>query len=177
MPITRSRGNPVTCFVTQHITSSGFEPTRTIASVPTLPAPTTGILFIRRRRSPAAGVHLPMGIGAQRLDPVQRAAIDHAQSLFGAAIGAALPRGSDERRQLLVADAAAQRSAQIDALAGVETQKPGAIRGDTAAVAGPPERRGDRGDDPEGRAVREAEPLGGGAPGPGGRGEGAVRPW
>src|SRR5439155_15103536 len=32
MPITRSRGNPVTCFVTQHITSSGFETTRTIAS-------------------------------------------------------------------------------------------------------------------------------------------------
>ena len=31
IPITRSRGNPVTCFVTQHITSSGFETTRTMA--------------------------------------------------------------------------------------------------------------------------------------------------
>ena len=31
IPITRSRGNPVTCFVTQHITSSGFDTTTTIA--------------------------------------------------------------------------------------------------------------------------------------------------
>src|SRR6266480_2945241 len=31
IPMTRSRGNPVTCFVTQHMTSSGFETTRTMA--------------------------------------------------------------------------------------------------------------------------------------------------
>ena len=31
MPMTRSRGKPVTCLATQHITSSGFEITTTIA--------------------------------------------------------------------------------------------------------------------------------------------------
>src|SRR5438093_485291 len=30
MPITRSRGKPVTCFVTQHMTSGGFETTTTV---------------------------------------------------------------------------------------------------------------------------------------------------
>src|SRR2546427_9929293 len=33
MPMTRSRGKPVTVFVTQHITSSGFETTTTIADI------------------------------------------------------------------------------------------------------------------------------------------------
>src|SRR6266702_5649643 len=328
MPITRSRGNPVTCFVTQHMTSSGFETTRTIASAqwrlissetcftmsalvrtrssrlmpglrampavtttsslpaagpqsfapttrvskpsigadshwssplpwgtpsitsrrttrrascfsarrwaavaPTLPAPTTVILLsiwpvgvkcrqltpdgvrlearpcserrgelgvaaygvqntaaatrakmrhMRRLshasfplsttwrggqgvRSPAPGVHLPVRIGAQRVDPIERAAIRDAEPLLGPAIGAALPRRPDERRQLLVARAAAQTLAQIDPARRVQTQKPRAVRGDAAAVAGAAERRGDRSDDPERRAGRETEPLGGGA--------------
>src|SRR6266699_976662 len=277
IPITRSRGNPVTCFVTQHITSSGFETTRTIASgqcrlissetcftmsalvrtrssrlmpglrampavtttsslpaaglqsfapttrvskpsigadshwssplpwgtpsitstrttrrascfsarrwaavAPTLPAPTTVILFSMGSkatdsfplsttwrggqgvRSTPPRVHLPMGIGAQRIDPVERAAIRDAEALLGPAIGAALPRRPDERRQLLVARAAAQTLAQIDPARRVQTQKPRAVRGDAAAVAGAAERRGDRSDDPERRAVRETEPLGGG---------------
>src|SRR5438105_1778267 len=291
MPITRSRGNPVTCLVTQHITSSGLETTRTIASgqwrlissetcftmsalvrtrssrlipglrampavtttrslpaagpqsfapttrvskpsmgadshwssplpwgtpsitstrttrrassfsarrcaavAPTLPAPTTVIVFIMRAKargsfplsttwrggqgvsSPAPGVHLPMGIGAQRVDLVERAAIGHAESLFGPAIGATLPRGPDERRQLLVRGATAQRGAQIDSLPRVETQEPRSVRRHAAAVAGAAERRGDRGDDPEGGAVRQAEPLGGRAPVTGDRRDRAVAP-
>src|SRR5205807_10084238 len=130
---------------------------------PRLPAPTTVVVFMMRAKaggpvplspsgsgghgvsSPAPGVHLPMGIGAQRVDPVGRAAIGHAESLFGPAIGATLPRGPDERRQLLVRGATAQRGAQIDALPRVETQEPRSVRRDAAAVAGAAERRSDRG--------------------------------
>src|SRR2546421_4257860 len=160
--------------------ASSLSARRWATVAPTLPAPTTAILFIMRAkargsfplsttwrggqgvRSPAAGVHLPVGIGAQRVDPVQRAAIGDAEPLFGAAIGTALPRLADERRQLRVAGAAAQRLAQIDAPPGVQTQEPRSVRRDAAAGAGAAERRGDRGDDPEGGAVRQAEPLGGG---------------
>src|SRR2546423_6352855 len=142
--------------------ASSLSARRWATVAPTLPAPTTVILFIIEGRSPSARMHLAVGIGAQRVDPVQRAAVGDAESLFGAAIGAALPRLPDERRQLRVVSAAAQRLAQIDAPPGVQTQEPRSVRGDAAAVAGAAERRGDRGDDPEGGAVRQAEPLGGG---------------
>src|SRR5438477_1038654 len=161
--------------------ASCFAARRWAAVAPTFPAPTTVILFImgskptdsfplsttwrggRGVRSAAPGVHLPMGIGTQRVDPVQRAAIDHPEALFGSAVGAALPCCPDERRQLLVARTAAQRRAQIDPATGVQTQEPRAVRGDAAAVAGAAERRGDRRNDSERRAVRQAEPLRGGA--------------
>src|SRR5437879_6650051 len=99
---------------------SAFSARRWAAVAPTLPAPTTVILFImgskatdsfplsttrkggRGGRSPAPGVHLPVGIGAQRADPVQHAAIGHAKPLLCAVIGAALPCGADQRRQLPV---------------------------------------------------------------------------
>src|SRR6184192_3191345 len=174
--------------------ASSFSARRWAAVAPTLPAPTTVILLImgskamdsfplsttwrggQGLRSPAPCVHLPMGIGAQRVDPVERAAIGHAESLFGPAIGATLPRCPDQRRELLVRGATAQRGAQIDALPRVETQEPRSVRRDAAAVAGAAERRGDRGDDPEGGAVRQAEPLGGGAPVTGDRSDRAVAP-
>src|SRR5438874_7062857 len=108
-------------------------------------------------------MHLPVRIGAQRVDPVERATIRDAEALLGPAIGAALPGRPDERGEVLVARAAAQRRAQIHAPTGVEAREPRAVRGDAAAVAGAAERRGDRGDDPEGRAVGQLEPLGGGA--------------
>src|SRR5256714_12191868 len=142
--------------------ASSLSARRWATVAPTLPAPTTVILLIIEGRSPSARMHLAVGIGAQRVDPVQRAAVGDAESLFGAAIGAALPHLPDERRQLRVVSAAAQRLAQIDAPPGVQTQEPRSVRGDAAAVAGAAERRGDRGDDPEGGAVRPAGPLGGG---------------
>src|SRR5256885_13058683 len=111
--------------------ASCFSARRWAAVAPTLPAPTTVILLSMGSkatdsfplsttwrggqgvRSPSAGVHLPVGIGAQRVDPVQRAAIGHPEALFGSAVGAALPCCPDERCQLLVGRTAAQRRAQI----------------------------------------------------------------
>src|SRR2546421_8449564 len=100
--------------------ASCFSARRWAAVAPTLPAPTTVILLSMGSkatdsfpisttwrggqgvRSPAPRVHLPMRIGTQRVDPVQRAAIGHAEALFGSAVGAALPCRLDQRRQLLV---------------------------------------------------------------------------
>src|SRR5256885_7760915 len=113
--------------------ASCFSARRWAAVAPTLPAPTTVILLSMGSkatdsfplsttwrggqgvRSPSSGVHLAVGIGAQRIDPVERAAVGHTEALFGSAVGATLPCRSDERRQLLVARAAAQRRAQIHA--------------------------------------------------------------
>src|SRR2546421_4151649 len=142
--------------------ASSLSARRWATVAPTLPAPTTVILFIIEGRLPSARMHLAVGIGAQRVDPVERAAVGHAEALFSPPIGAALPRSPDERGELLVRGTPAQRLAQIDAPPGVQTQEPRSVRGDAAAVAGAAERRGDRGDDPEGGAVRQAEPLGGG---------------
>src|SRR5216110_2433312 len=109
--------------------------------------------------SPSAGMHLPVGIGAQRVDPVERAAIGHAEPLLRPAIGPTLPRIPNQRGQLLVGRPAAEALAEIDSRPGVETQEPRAVRGDAAAVAGAAERRGDGRDDPERCPVRKAEAL------------------
>src|SRR5207245_9680484 len=111
-------------------------------------------------RSPAPGVHLSVWIGAQRIDPIQRAPVRHPESLLRAAIGAALPRLPDERRELLIGGTAAQRLAQIDAPRGVETQEPGPVGGDPATVAGTAERRRDRGAYAERGPVRAPEAPG-----------------
>src|SRR5256885_385262 len=115
-----------------------------------------------------------MGIGAQRVDPIERAAIDHAETLLGPSIRATLPRLANQRRQFLVARAAAQRRAQIHAPSGVQAGEPRAVRGDAAAVAGAAKRRGDRRNDSERRAVRQAEPSCGGAAVAGNRTDRAV---
>src|SRR2546429_9022857 len=94
-----------------------------------------------------------------------------AEPLLAPSIRAALPRLANQRRQVLVARAAAQRRAQIHAPSGIQTQEPRAIRGDAAAVAGAAKRRGDRRNDSELRAVRQAEPLGGGPALPPDRGD------
>src|SRR5207245_5787679 len=65
-------------------------------------------------RSPAPGVHLSVRIGAERIDSIQRAPVRHPESLLRAAIGAALPRLPDERRELVIGGTAAQRLAQIE---------------------------------------------------------------
>src|SRR3989442_10816423 len=108
-------------------------------------------------------MHLAVGIGAQRIDAVQRGPVRHAEPLLRPAVGATLPGIPDDARELLVGRPAAQRLPQIDALRGVQAEEPGAVCGDTAAIAGTAERRGDGGDDAEGRAVPEPESLGGSA--------------
>src|SRR5439155_203561 len=96
MPITRSRANPVTCFVTQHITSSGFDTTTTIACgqccLICCETCFTMSALVRTRSSPAPGVHLAMWVGAQGRDRVQRTACPYRQPLLGATVGALLPR-------------------------------------------------------------------------------------
>ena len=74
---------------------------------------------------------------------------------FCAAIGAALPRVGDQRRELVARGARAQRRAQVDAARGVEAQVPHAIGGQPAAIAVAAERLGRRRDDAE-RSCRPA---------------------
>src|SRR5438128_8773894 len=174
-------GTPSITSTRTTVRASSCSASRWAAVAPTLPAPTTVILFIMGSkatdafplsttwkggqgvRSPSPCMHLAVGVGAQRIDPVQGTPVRYAESLLRPAVAATLPRFPDEGRQLRVRDAAAQRVAQIDSPRGVQTQEPRAVGGDPAAVAGAAERRGDRGDDAEGRPVREPEALGGGA--------------
>src|SRR6266705_522088 len=161
--------------------ASSFSARRCAAVAPTLPAPTTVILFNMGSkatesfplsttwrggqgvRSPAAGVHLPVGIGAQRIDPIQRAPVRHAEPLLRPAIGAGLPRVPVERRQIVIGGPAAERLTQIDSPRGVQTEETRPGGGDAAAITGATEGRRDRRDNAEGRPVREPEALGGSA--------------
>src|SRR5947207_9492425 len=152
-------GTPSMTSTRTTVRASSFSARRCAAVAPTLPAPTTVTLFITVVRSPSAGVHLAMGIRAQRVDPIQRSTIRHAEPLFSPAIGATLPRSPNQRGQLLVGRPAAEALAEIDSRPGVETQEPRAVRGDAAAVAGAAKRRGDGRDDPERCPVRKAEAL------------------
>src|SRR2546421_6575955 len=144
--------------------ASSLSARRWATVAPTLPAPTTVILFIIEGRSPSARMHLAVGIGAQRVDPVERAAVGHAEALFSPPIGAALPRSPDERGELLVRGTPAQRLAPIETPPRVQTQEPGSVRGDAAAVAGAAAPRAHRGGDPESGARRPAEPRARGRP-------------
>src|SRR5690348_3992389 len=139
------------------VRASSFSARRCAAVAPTLPAPTTVILFITVVRSPSAGVHLAVRIGAQRIDPVERPSVPHAEPLLCTAIGAPLPPASNEVRELRVRDTTPQRLAEVDAPRGVEAEEPGPVGGETAAVAGAAKRRRYGRDDAEGRAVREPE--------------------
>src|SRR5437867_4723924 len=160
-------GTPSITSTRTTVRASSFSASRWAAVAPTLPAPTTVILVstgtfrsVRGGPSPAPRMHLPVRVGAQRVDPVERAAVGKREALLGAAVGAALPRLPDERRQLRVPRAPAQRVAQIDPALRVEAQEPGAVGGDAAAVARAAERRRGRGDDPERRPVGQPEALG-----------------
>src|SRR2546425_4629200 len=112
-----------------------FSARRCAVVAPTFPAPTTVILLNMdwvvwrhlKLTSPAARVHLPVRVGAQRLARIQCAAPLQRQALLGAAIAATAPDRADQSRELRVAGARAQRLAQIDALPCVQAQEPGAI--------------------------------------------------
>src|SRR6266513_4540523 len=127
-------GTPSITSTRTTVRASCFSARRCAAVAPTLPAPTTVILFIMRAKSTGSfplstmwsrgqgvrlsppRVHLAVGIGAERIDPIQRAPVRHPEPLLRPAIGAALPRVPDERREFFIGGAAAQRLAQIDAL-------------------------------------------------------------
>src|SRR2546422_1319775 len=125
-------GTPSITSTRTTVRASSFSARRWAAVAPTFPAPTTVILFIMGSkatdsfplsttwsggegvRSPAPGVHLAVRIGAQRVDPIERAPIRHAEPLLRPAVAATLPRFPDEGRQLRVRGAAAQRLAHVD---------------------------------------------------------------
>ena len=67
---------------------------------------------------------------------------------------------SDQRPDLLVGRAPAQRAPQIRALCGVEAEQPDAVGGQPTPIATAAERRRRRGNDAEDRAVRQAEAIG-----------------
>src|SRR5258705_13713460 len=100
------------------VRASSFSARRCAVVAPTFPAPTTVILLsmVRgklmgtwegrsRPASPSTRVHLPVRIGAQAFDLIQRRTVRYPKPLFGAAIGPSAPRRCDQIRQLGVADA------------------------------------------------------------------------
>src|SRR5881628_252810 len=135
------------------VRASSFSARRWAAVAPTLPAPTTVILFSmggkatdsfplsttwrggQGVRSAAPRVHLPVRVRAQGLDPVQRAPVGHAEPLLGAAVPATLPGLPNQRRQLRVRRPTAQRIPQIGPVLRVQAEQPGAVRRHPAAVA------------------------------------------
>src|SRR5689334_3335240 len=152
-------GTPSITSTRTMVRARDFSARRWAAVAPTLPAPTTVILFTMPGRSPAPGVHLAVGIGPERIEPVQRAPVTHAEPLLGPAVRTLLPRVANQRRELRVAGAAAQRLPQVDAPPRVQTQEPRPVRRDAAAITIPAERRRRGCDDAERGAVLESEPL------------------
>src|SRR6266550_5559740 len=122
------------------VRASCFSASRCAAVAPTLPAPTTVILF-NTSASPSPGVHLSMGIGAEAVQGIQGTAFRQRQALLGAAVGAPVPGVRDRRGQSFVRRTAAQRGAEIDAPLSVEAQEPGAVGGEAAAITAAAERR------------------------------------
>src|SRR5690242_8866236 len=102
-------GTPSITSTRTTVRASDFSARRWAAVAPTLPAPTTVILFTmaakatgsfplsttwsegQRVRLPAPCVHLAVGIGPQRVELVQRAPVPHAEPLLGAAVCTCLP--------------------------------------------------------------------------------------
>ena len=74
---------------------------------------------------------------------------------LGTAVGPVAPPLGDPGRDLLVAAAESERLAQIEAGLTVQAEKPGPIRGEPPAIAGAAERGRGRGDDPDGRSIRQ----------------------
>src|SRR2546426_10012838 len=109
-----------------------------------------------------------MRIGPQPVDLVQRAPLGQRQPLLGASVAGPARLPGERRRELRVSRSVTQELAQVGSPLGVETEEPGAVGGEPAAVARPAERRRDGRDDAERRPVVELEPLGGrrGARGP-----------
>src|SRR5690242_1569194 len=95
----------------------------------------------RARSSPAARVHLEVRIALEAADLDERGALTECEPVLGSAIGARRPAAADQRFELLVRRAAAQRAAQVDAAHRVETQIPETIGGQAAPVTVRAERR------------------------------------
>src|SRR5258705_3774215 len=143
-----------------------FSARRWAVVAPTLPAPTTVILLsMPKATSPAPRVHVPPRVRAQRVDLIERAAIGECQALLGTAIRARGPRRRNQGTQVVIGCARAQRLPQVHAALGVQTQEPGAIGREPAAVAAGAKRRRHRRNHAERGAIRQPEPLGGRARG------------
>src|SRR6266566_6891906 len=153
-------GRPSTTSTMTTVRASCFSASRCAAVAPTLPAPTTVILF-NTSASPSPGVHLSMGIGPEAVQGIQRTALRQREALLSAAVGAPVPGLRDRRGQSFVRRTAAQRGAEIDAPLSVEAQEPGAVGGEPAAIAAAAERRRHGRDDAECRPVGQLESLGG----------------
>src|SRR5688572_13532673 len=102
-----------------------------------------------------------MRILLQRGERNQGFAGRQAEPFLGAAIGALRPDGLNQPQAIVRRRAGAERPPQVGSGARVEAHQPDAVGGQPAAVAIPAEGLRGRRDDPEGRAVRQGEAVGG----------------
>src|SRR6266545_7509816 len=115
------------------------------------------LLYVRASATP--GMHFAVRIGTQALDLKQRCAIRETEPLFRAAIRPSAPGRGDQLRQFRIAGTLPEWLAQVDSPLCVETQEPGAVGRQPAAIARMAERGGCRRDNPKCCAVRQPEAL------------------
>src|SRR3990172_1779339 len=109
---------------------------------------------------PTAGVHLEVRVLAKAFDFDERVPLRELEANLRAPILARAPARGEERFELLVARAGAQRRPEVETLLGVETGVKDSVRRQPAPVASPAERLGGRGDDAEGGPDRKPKMLG-----------------
>src|SRR5207245_11134293 len=104
-------GMPSLRSTTTTVRASSFSASRWAVVAPTFPAPTTVILLsiefeglkAPKAKSAAPCVHLPVRIGTQRRERIQRRPRSEAQTLFSATVRAVPPTVGDEIHQLRIA--------------------------------------------------------------------------
>src|SRR6185503_5116592 len=95
------------------------------------------------------GMHLEMRIAPQAIQRDERRARAARQPLFGAAVAALLPDGTNHRRNLGRRRTGSQRAPQILSFVRIQAEVPHPVGGQAAAVAVAAERSRGRRDDAE----------------------------
>src|ERR1051326_5865344 len=90
--------------------------------------------------STSSRVHLPVRVGAEPLDLVERPPAGRGEALLGPAVLPPAPRTGDERRDVVVGPAQPERLPEVHPAPGVQAGEPGAVSGDAAPVAARAER-------------------------------------
>src|SRR5262245_56610430 len=98
-----------------------------------------------------------MWIPLELADLDQWPPLAHREALFRAAVGPRMPPRDNHRLHLFPRNALSKSFAEIGSLAGVQTEIPETIGGESAAVARAAKRTCGGGDDTEGRSVGQSK--------------------